>query len=108
MSEHIYIWTDDDERTSKAAVPRMSQVTRHVVTYTADTISENLSAFLKAFEPIAARAVSATSSFEIDEIELSLAVNGKGGIELLGKLEAGAEASIKVKLKRKPLLEAEQ
>lgn len=108
MSEKIHIWVDDGEGASKAAVPRMSQVTRHVVTSTTGTISENLSSFLKAFEPIAERAASATSSFEVDEIELSLAVNGKGGIELLGKLEAGAEASIKVKLKRKPPPESEK
>jgi len=37
----------------------------------------------------------------IDETELSLTVSANGGVELLGKLTAGAQASIKVKLKRK-------
>lgn len=32
--------------------------------------------------------------YEIEEIELSLAVNGSGGIELIGKLEAGAQAEV--------------
>lgn len=101
MSDKINIWTDEEQDKGKAAVPRMAQVTRHVVSASADVISDNLAAFLKAFEPITTQAADATSAFEIDEIELSLVVNGKGGIELVGKLEAGAEASIKIKLKRK-------
>ena len=100
-TDKIKIWTDEEQRKGKAAVPRMAQVARNVASASADVISDNLQVFLKAFEPIAAKASSATSDFLVDEIELSLVVNGKGGIELLGKLEGGAEASIKVKLKRK-------
>lgn len=105
MSDKINIWTDEEQGTGKAAVPRMAQVTRRVASASADVISNNLAAFLKAFEPITTTACDATSAFQVDEIELSLVVNGKGGIELVGKLEAGAEASIRIKLKRKVISE---
>jgi hypothetical protein len=38
--------------------------------------------------------------FSIDEIELGLTISAKGGIQLITKLEGGAEASIKVRLRR--------
>ena len=40
------------------------------------------------------------SDFQVEEIELALTVNAKGGIALLGKLEVGGEAGIKVKIRR--------
>lgn len=101
MSNTINIWTDEERKEGKSALPKMAQVTRHVATASTEVVSENLAAFLKAFEPIATQAFVESSSFEIDEIELSLVVTGNGGIELLGKIEAGAEASIRIKLKRK-------
>jgi len=97
----ISVWTDEERSPSKASIPRMADITRHVADVSADVISSNIEKFLRTFEPVLERAASAASKFEIDEIELSLVVNGKGGVELLGKVEAGAQASIKVKLKRK-------
>jgi hypothetical protein len=44
---------------------------------------------------------SKESKFYVDELEISLAINASGGVELIGKLEAGAQAGIKIKLKRK-------
>jgi hypothetical protein len=55
---------------------------------------------MEKFRPIV-ESQDQKSAFIIDEVELSLAVNAKGGIELLGKLEAGAQAGIKIKLKRR-------
>ena len=42
-------------------------------------------------------------SFEVDEIELSLSIDAKGSISLIGSVEIGGQAGIKVKLKRKPI-----
>jgi hypothetical protein len=42
-----------------------------------------------------------SKSFEIDEIEISLAVTAEGGVELIGKVTAGVEAGIKITLKRR-------
>ena len=46
---------------------------------------------------------TSSSSFEINEVELSLTVNGNGEVSILtvAGLKAGAEAAITVKLKRK-------
>jgi hypothetical protein len=41
------------------------------------------------------------ASFIVDEIELALTVNAKGGVALIGKLEAGGEAGIKVTIRRR-------
>ena len=97
----VDIWTDEDSSRGKAAVPRMADITRRVSTVSVEIISSNVQKFLHAFEPLIEAAAAAKGKFEVEEIELALAVNGKGGVELLGKMEAGASASIKVKLKRK-------
>ncbi len=39
-------------------------------------------------------------AFRIDEIELSLAINASGGVELIGKAEVGVEGGISLKLRR--------
>jgi hypothetical protein len=44
---------------------------------------------------------AATRNFEVDEIELSLAIDAKGSVSLIGSIEVGGHAGIKVKLKRK-------
>lgn len=44
---------------------------------------------------------AATRNFEVDEIELSLAIDAKGSVSLIGSVEVGGHAGIKVKLKRK-------
>jgi len=48
------------------------------------------------------------SKYEVDEVELSFGVNASGSIALIAKLEAGAQAAIKVKLKRRPQNPLEQ
>jgi hypothetical protein len=101
MTEKIDIWTDEDRPFGKAAVPRMATLTKHIASASSDALSQNLETFLQSFDKIVTEASSSINNFYVDEIELSLVVNGKGGIELLGRLEAGAEASIKVKLRKK-------
>jgi len=44
---------------------------------------------------------STSDDFELDEIELHLMVNGNGSVGIVAKAEAGMEAGIKVKFKRK-------
>lgn len=41
-------------------------------------------------------------AYEINEIELGLAIDAKGSVSLIGSVEVGGSASIKVKIKRKP------
>ena len=41
------------------------------------------------------------SLFSVDSIELNLAVNAEGGIEMIGKLTAGVQSSVKVLLRKR-------
>lgn len=97
----IPVWTSDPGNDTKAALPTLARRATMVVEVETDLIAENLNAFMEKFRPVI-ESQDEKSPFLIDEIELSFAVNAKGGIELLGKLEAGAQAGIKIKLKRKP------
>jgi hypothetical protein len=96
----IPVWTSDSQDNTKAALPTIARRASAVVEVETDLIAENLNAFMEKFRPVV-ESQDQKSPFVIDEVELSLAVNAKGGIELLGKLEAGAQAGIKIKLKRR-------
>jgi hypothetical protein len=102
MSEgNVAIWTNIQEDDIKSAMPKMADLTNDSMVVSAEAVTNNINKFLDSFYPLLESQQSNNTSFFIDEIELSLVVNAKGGIELLGKLEAGAQASVKVKLKKK-------
>jgi len=67
-------------------------------------IKKNLKAYLSelqgVFDEIAAGS-DCSEGFAVDEIEVHLIVNGSGSVGLVGKIEAGMEAGIKVKFKYK-------
>lgn len=101
-SETISVLVDLESKGSKAAIPRLAdRVTSQVVEIDSSTISENLSSFISKIQPIITSSDIPDNSFSVDEIELSLVINASGGIELIGKLTIGAEAGIKVTLKRR-------
>ncbi|HEX7318547.1 MAG TPA: hypothetical protein VF297_31860 [Pyrinomonadaceae bacterium] len=101
----IPIWTTATPESAKAALPRLGGAiaagATEVVSVSVETVKKNLDAFLEQIGPLLESSREALKGYEIEEIELSLAVNGSGGIELVGKLEAGAQAGMKIKLKRK-------
>lgn len=97
----ISVWTVQVEENKKAALPSFGEKTAEIVTVSQDKLSANLKDFLESSQALTELDMPKESSFYIDEMELSLAINAKGGIELVGKLEAGAQAGIKIKLKRK-------
>ena len=66
-----------------------------------DQMASQLQEFLLSIEPVLKVELDKGTGFAIDAIELSLTVNANGGLELIGKLNAGMEASIKLTLKRK-------
>lgn len=100
-TDKLAIWTTDHDDERKAALPSLAKTAGQAVQVGVDIISQNLQQFLHGFQSVVDAAAMEASSFQVEEIELNLVVNGKGGIELLGKLEGGAEASLKVKLRRK-------
>ncbi len=65
-------------------------------------LSNNLKQTLADFQKIMDDLPKSASGYCIDEVELNMGVNGNGGIALIGKLEVGVEAAIKIKIKRKP------
>jgi hypothetical protein len=65
-------------------------------------LTDNLREFLGHFQALTLDPeAESESGLKVQEIELSLGVNGKGGFALLGKLEVGVVAGIKVKLVRR-------
>lgn len=97
----IEIWVSQEREQSRAAMPRMAQASRKAVTTSAEVLSNNLQAFIKAFGGALSTSELDVGEFVLDELELNLVVNSRGGIELVGKLETGVSASFKVTLKRR-------
>lgn len=98
---HITVWTTESTPNTKAALPSLAKPVAQSVTVSVDTLTQSLNRFMQSLEPLTKIDAPKDSAFVIDELELTLAVNAKGGIELVGKLEAGVQAGIKIKLKRK-------
>jgi hypothetical protein len=65
-------------------------------------LTTNLQEFLRNFQDLPWEIdTDKEDGFIVHEIELSLGVSGKGGVALIGKIEAGVDAGIKVKLVRR-------
>lgn len=98
----ISIWVDEAVKdATKAALPNLA---RHAVTKTVevsgDALRDNIRSFVSKFATLLDEGKVGDTNVVIDEIELSLTVTANGSIELLGKLSAGGQAGIRVKLKR--------
>ncbi len=96
----IAIWATDTNGNKQSALPKIARKVVATTQVSAEVLSDNLKAFVKNFQDVIDPG-NDIGGFVIDEVELSLVVNAKGGIELLGKLEVGAQASMKIKLKRR-------
>lgn len=101
----ILVRTEDSEKQIKNALPKFGQnasnVGAKVTEVSTEVLSNNLNSFLGSFENILSEQPEKIGDFFLDEFELTLGINASGGIELLGKLTAGAQAGIKIKLKRR-------
>jgi hypothetical protein len=68
----------------------------------ADDLKQNMGEFLDVVEEAFDKAEKPKSSMKLDEVELSVEINGKGQISLLGTGgEAGAKGAVKLKFKRR-------
>ncbi len=99
-SQKIEIWTSAPSADAKAALPTFNKTRIEVTHVEASALSENLKTFLTEMQTVFEIPKATTPGFQVDEIELNLGINAHGGIALIGKLEAGFTAGIKVKLKR--------
>ena len=96
----ITIITTTDETNTKSGLPFGPKLSQKL-SVTSEDLSANLNTFLESFnQVIEAQPETLAKGFSIDEIELSLSVNASGGIELIGKAEAGIEGGITIRLKR--------
>ena len=101
--ESIKVLVSDctSERSEKSALPSFS---RAAIAKTIEVSSEIMTAEVKAFackfvDLLDGQALDG-SGVTIEEVELALAVTASGGVQLLGSMTAGVQASITIKLKR--------
>jgi hypothetical protein len=100
----IEIWQYGDAPESKPGAKAALHPLRRSLRVTkvdARVVTTRLKEAIAEFQALADEPSQGDAPFEIDTIELSFGVNGSGSIALIGKLEAGMEAAIKVTLKRK-------
>ena len=68
----------------------------------AEDLKQNMTEFLEVVEEAFEQAEKPKSKIQLDELELSVEVNGSGQVSLLGTGgQAGAKGAIKLKFKRK-------
>jgi hypothetical protein len=97
----IEIWDiETTDTATRNALPSLGRSRTTTTEVDLDTLSENLKAVLSRFQAVLDEQPVAKTGYRVDEIEVSLGVNGKGSIALIGKLEVGMQAGIKVKFKR--------
>lgn len=102
-TKHIEVWNANPEDLNhsikKAGLPDFggSSSSEKV---DMSVLANNLKNVLSDFQEIVDGTPESTSGYQIDEIEISLGVNAKGGFALIGKLEAGMSAGVKVKIKK--------
>jgi hypothetical protein len=96
----VEIWQSVSESDVKAALPTFGRSRVQVTQVDAPDLAKNLKNLLANFQELLDEQPQTSTGYHIEEIELSLGVNGKGGFALIGMVEAGVQASVKVKLKK--------
>jgi len=97
----IEVWDiETTETATRNALPSLGRQRTSTTEVDLETLSENLKAVLSRFQAVLDEQPVAKAGYCVDEIEVSLGVTAKGSIALIGKLEAGMQAGIKVKFKR--------
>lgn len=100
MGKKIEILEVEGNKDEKAALPTLGKARIKTTQVDMSILSANLKEVLAEFQQVVEDQPMTASGYYLDEIELSLGVSGNGSIFLLGKVEAGVQASIKVKIKR--------
>jgi len=101
--EHVIaVWFENTPHDVKSALPTLRQTAQKTVEVSADLLAENLRNFLARLRAVVDEEPATGSDFTVTSIELNLAVNSEGGIELIGKFSTGVQASMKITLSRNP------
>jgi hypothetical protein len=97
----IRILTQTIEVDTKSALPAIGRrITTKTLELTNDVLANCLEEFFSSFDSVLERLPNSVAGFSIDELELTLAINASGGIEVIGKAEAGISTGMKFTLKR--------
>ncbi|MBR7955344.1 hypothetical protein KDW78_15805 [Burkholderia cenocepacia] len=101
--EIVKVWVDEaSDTTIKSALPTLARTAvGKTVDISSDALRESIRSFAAQFTDLLDEGPIGNGNTVIEEIELSLTVSASGGVELLGKATVGAQAAIKLKLKRK-------
>ena len=105
----ITIITTSQTSEIKGGMPTLKNLSNKEITVptlfmnsvTNETLSLNLKRFLETFKPVFEEQETQIGSFDISEIELMLAINASGGIELIGKVDVDIKGGIKIKLQKR-------
>jgi hypothetical protein len=89
-----------EQSETKAGLPNFRKVATEEIKISSEKLAESLKDFLDNFKPALEKQDEKIGNFKIDEIELSLALNASGGVQLIGKVDVGIEGGIVIKLKR--------
>jgi hypothetical protein len=63
-------------------------------------LKQNLKTFLDSINEVLSGVPKLPEPFKLDEIELTVEVNGEGSIQLIGGMKVGATGAITLRLKR--------
>ena len=90
------------------ALPRLGRPGRdvappvlEVIAVDADVMARQLQEFIATIQPVLDEQQHPVGRFQLDEVELRLSFDVKTGFRLIGSAEAGLEAGISIKLKRR-------
>jgi hypothetical protein len=92
--------TEDDG--SKSALPSFGhRIATKAFEISNHVLADHLEEFFSSFGTVLQSLPSNMAGFSVDEVELSLAINAKGGVELVGRADAELSTGLKFNLKRK-------
>lgn len=97
----IRILVQTIEEDTKSALPSIGRrFTTKTFELANDVLADRLEEFFNSFSAVLDHLPDSIASFSIDELELTLAINASGGIEMVGKAEAGITTGMKFTLRR--------
>jgi hypothetical protein len=99
------IWVITEEPEDDISKSLLPSVGRRVIAksfeISNDVLALHLEEFFKSFQAVLTCLPNAIDHFTIDEIQLNLVINASGGVELIGKGEAGLSTGLTFTLKRR-------
>jgi len=97
----ITVLTTSAVQEERGGLPNFKGFGKSEIKIGTETLSKNLKDFLEKIKPIIESQTTDIGQFSVTEIELNLAINASGGIDLIGKFDAGIEGGITIKFTRK-------